>query len=292
MRNLSIAVIALATLLLSDGSMSQTSDPGVLLRAAIEKEEVDGDLNAAIGLYRQIIANNHNNRAVTARALLRLGGCYEKLGRAEARNTYLRVVNDYPDQAAEVAIARQKLAGLAETSVQQEPRPKFGKVSVPGKISNGAQLSPDGTRLAFVAGEDIWTVELSGKVAPDIAGEPVRLTQGARAAWGGLSWSRNGRWIAFNQGNPPLDIYVVAASGGVPRKLPISVSARGGSPTRAALDFSPDGSHLAYATKFEGQLALHMASVATGDDVKRLADPVSTEPVFSPDGKYLAYIKS
>ena len=263
-----------------------------LLQKAMLSEDVDGDLQAAIGQYKKIVADSGGNRAVAAKALLRLAGCYEKLGREEAKKTYQQLVSDYPDQAAEVASARQKLEGLTRVLEKQAAKPVFQKITIPGKISSGAQLSPDGSRLAFVSGGDIWVVNLRGRVAPDIAGEPVRLTQGARAAWGGLAWSRNGEWIAFNRGAPASEIYVVPTSGGESRKLTISYSPRGGSPARAALSFSADGTHLAYATKIEDRLALHMASVATGDDVRRLADPVSTDPAFSPDGKFIAYVKS
>ena len=53
------------------------------LRTAMEKESVAGDLKAAIEAYRQIATTYaKSNRAVAARALFRLAGCYEKLGQA------------------------------------------------------------------------------------------------------------------------------------------------------------------------------------------------------------------
>src|SRR4030042_2480427 len=66
------------------GIARQAEDPGVLLRAAIEKEEVDGDLQGAIDLYKQIVAKHGDSRVIAAKALLRLGGCYEKLGEKKA----------------------------------------------------------------------------------------------------------------------------------------------------------------------------------------------------------------
>ncbi len=291
--------LAMLTVLLSAAASWHPQDyaQGVteaerLLQKAMLSEDVDGDLQAAIEQYKKIVADNGGNRAVAARALLRLAGCYEKLGREEAQKTYQQLINDYPDQTAEVASARQKLAVPARVSEERASKPVFRKITIPGKIAPGAQLSHDGSRLAFVSGGDLWVVNLRGRVSPDIAGEPVRLTQNAHAAWGGLAWSRNSEWIAFNEGAPPSEIYIVPSSGGERRRLPISVSPRGGSPTRAALSFSADGNRLAYATEFEGKLALHMASVATGDDVRRLANPVSTDPAFSPDGRFIAYVKA
>lgn len=291
MRNLSIALIVIGTLLLSAGSMPQINDPGVLLRAAIEKEEVDGDLNAAIAQYKQIIANNGNNRAVAAKALLRLGGCYEKLGSAEAQKAYQQVVRDYPDQAAEVATARQKLAGLTQGSKEQAAQPVFRKITIPGQVPNGAQLSSDGSRLAFVSDGDVWVVNLRGKVAPDIAGEPVRLTQGAGASWVGVAWSGDGQWIAFSEGKmPSQSIYVLPASGGALRKVSRPTSIMGGAPWWLGL--SRDGSSLAYsAGSFEEGLVLRVVSVKTAETVMQFANPDATQPVFSPDDKYVAYIR-
>src|SRR5512139_1074891 len=90
-----------------------------LLQKAILLETVDGNLQAAIDQYKKIVAGNGGNRVVAARALLRLAGCYEKLGVAEASKTYQRLISDYADQTAEVTLARQKLAALAAASQGQ-----------------------------------------------------------------------------------------------------------------------------------------------------------------------------
>jgi hypothetical protein len=70
------------------GSAQRAADPEVMLRAAIEKEEVDANLKAAIAMYRQIIARYAGNHAIAAKALVRLGGCYEYVGQADARQSY------------------------------------------------------------------------------------------------------------------------------------------------------------------------------------------------------------
>jgi len=77
---MSRAILALAGLIvlgaavLTARSVPQAGDPAVLLRAAIEKEEVDGNLDAAIEQYKHVIKIAGSNRAVAAQALLRLGG--------------------------------------------------------------------------------------------------------------------------------------------------------------------------------------------------------------------------
>src|SRR5512143_1034821 len=111
-----LVLLVLAGALLSVAAGSpQAGDPGVRLRAAIQKEEVDGDLPGAIDLYKKIVADPGANRAVAAEALLRLGGCHEKLGQAEARKAYERLVAEYPDQAEKVKAARQRLSALDAT---------------------------------------------------------------------------------------------------------------------------------------------------------------------------------
>ena len=205
-------------------SRSGEEDPAVRLERAIQLETVDGDLGAAIAQYSQIIEGKGNNRAVVAKALLRLGGCHERLGHAEARKAYQRLVDDYADQAAEVVPARQRLAALPREAQAAAPGPTFRRIQIPGKPPRraGAMLSPDGTRIAFVAEGAIWTVPLSGAVRPDIAGEPTRLTPDM-GAWdnGNMSfgWSFDGQWIAFRGRRPDDIVYLVPSTGGEPKKV-------------------------------------------------------------------------
>jgi tetratricopeptide (TPR) repeat protein len=94
----------------------------VALQAAIKKETIDGDLKGAIEQYQRIAQST--NRAVAAKALLRMGQCHEKLGNAEARTAYQRLVRDFGDQAEIVAQAQVRLAALGG--------PGSASVSLPG----------------------------------------------------------------------------------------------------------------------------------------------------------------
>ena len=57
---------------------------------------------------------------------------------------------------------------------------------------------------------------LSGNLGPGIPGTPVQLnTENVEVEWTGLSWSKDGKWIAFNE-EPIKDkheqgIYVVSS---------------------------------------------------------------------------------
>jgi Tetratricopeptide repeat len=85
------------------------------LEAAIHREIVLGDLKGAMEQYKALLAQPGRSRAVAARALFGSGQCLEKLGRRdEARSAYTRVVNEYADQPATVAVARAQLAGWEE----------------------------------------------------------------------------------------------------------------------------------------------------------------------------------
>jgi len=129
-----LAVLVVALLALSAVVAQQGDQTEVQLKAAINKEVVEGNLKAAIELYRKIAQSG--NRPVAAKALIRMGQCYEKLGDAEASKAYQRVVSDFADQKEAVAEAQALLAagsrdrrpasGVSEQQVwvlDENPRP-------------------------------------------------------------------------------------------------------------------------------------------------------------------------
>ena len=91
---------------------SQANPAKLLLEEATKKEVVDGDLKGAIEVYQKIVALEGVPRATAARALLHLGQCYEKLGNAEARKAYERLVREFGDRPEEARLARGRLAAL------------------------------------------------------------------------------------------------------------------------------------------------------------------------------------
>ena len=70
----------------------------VALRAAMETETVKGDLKGAIEQYRKIAEGK--DRALAAKALVGMAECYQKLGDAESRKIYERVVKEFAKFAA------------------------------------------------------------------------------------------------------------------------------------------------------------------------------------------------
>src|SRR5262249_24141427 len=94
--------------------------PDVQFRAAQQKETVDGDLTAAIKLYRQVADWKATPPPLAARALVRMGRCYERQGSTEAAKAYERVVAQFGKEEA-AAEARQRLASLPGKGVGNSP---------------------------------------------------------------------------------------------------------------------------------------------------------------------------
>src|SRR5687768_7427235 len=100
-----ILVIAAASML-----AAQTADVDVLLQRAIRRETVEGDLKGAIDLYKKVVAGAGKNRSAAAKALLRLGECYEKQGDSQAQKVYERLVREFGDQVEQAREAQVRLA--------------------------------------------------------------------------------------------------------------------------------------------------------------------------------------
>lgn len=101
-----------------------------LFEKALYAEEMKGDLTEAVKLYQQVLNENPGNRQVSAKALLHIGMCYEKLGSEQARKTYQDVISKYSDQSKEVSLARERITRLetytAELDREAEKHMKNG----------------------------------------------------------------------------------------------------------------------------------------------------------------------
>jgi Tol biopolymer transport system component len=142
-------------------------------------------------------------------------------------------------------------------------------------------------------------------VDPDIAGAPIKLTEqiGVNNLGNILSWSADGKWIAFNaRKKEKMEIYIIPSSGGEPKKVLINTDRMGwGSDFRLSL--SPDGKVVAFSLREEEEqnkgkknnIFARKSYIYTipveGGTPKKLTDAMSTQPAFSPDGKKIAYVK-
>ena len=112
--------LLVANLILAAAIMaSAQKTPESMLGAAMHQEEVQGDLKSAIAGYQKVVAAPGVSRKTAAQSLLRMGQCYEKLGDAESRKAYERVVREFADQKDVVAAADSHLRSLDERTAKE-----------------------------------------------------------------------------------------------------------------------------------------------------------------------------
>ncbi len=280
-----------------------SSEHKVLFEKAKFTMETKGDLKGAIKLFEQIIKNYPDEREYAAKSQLYIGLCYEKLGLEQAKyaqKAFQKVIDNFPERQQEVAVAKEKLAKMAKALEKVPHKPTFRKIRIPANPGNGV-LSADGKRLAFISEERLWVIPVAGKVEPDLAGEPVTLTE-PMEAWdmsSALAWSADGKWIAFNAERDDEDIiYIISSEGGEPFEVPVRPN-RTGHPYFFRLSLSPDGKILAFSAREEHEKEYgrnpekyFIGTIpARGGEIKKLTDYLCLQPSFSPDGKKIAYVK-
>src|SRR5262249_31709697 len=97
-------------LFLSASPTFAQQNPRELFERARMLDESNQNLSEAIKLYGQVVSQANQQRALAARAQLRIGILYERLGRkAEAQRAFQTVVSQYADQTDAARTARAKL---------------------------------------------------------------------------------------------------------------------------------------------------------------------------------------
>ena len=272
---------------LAHSFLAQPQDKAeVALRAAMEKETVEGDVKGAIEQYKKLAQNN--NKSVAARALVRLGECYEKQGNADARKTYEQVLSKFGDQKVAVEQARARLSALGG--------PGVGGGLVTRRVLTDASgvsgvLTADGKYSRYMdrGTGDVVQFEVA-------SGQTSRITN--RGPWGdrenyveGYVFSRDGKQIVYDRftkdGAPELRIRNLDGSG-----LRTLYSEKGS--FVYPLAWSPDaGSFLALRGEFSQAKELMLISTADGS-VRVLKSIASAwymlrKASFSPDGRFVAF---
>jgi len=286
-----IGAALLAVFLATFLAAGQKNDQAELaLKAAIKTETVDGDLKGAIEQYKKIAAQPGAGRATVATALLRMGQCHEKLGNAEARTAYERVVRDFADQAEIVAQARVRLAALGG--------PGAGGGLVARRVLTDASgvgevLTADGKYIRDIdwdTGDVVQFEVASGQTSRITNRGPWSKTEGDL---GDKTFSRDGKQIAYD---------AEALSDAKDWVFSLRIRNLDGSGLRTLysekgsfvrpLDWSPDArSILAFRSRNK---AIELTAISTADGsvrVLRSIPPgwfVLQRASFSPDGRFVA----
>ncbi|MBI4908337.1 MAG: PD40 domain-containing protein [Acidobacteria bacterium] len=287
---------ALVGLVVGPAAWSQkTSKAELRLQEAHRKETIDGDLKSAIDLYRKAISEAGSNRSVAANAMLRLGGCYERQGNAEARRTYERLVKEFGDQkdAARDAQARLVALGPAEGGGAKAMTAQL--VAQGQNAGQGGHVTLDGRLLVFVDGEtlDIAVRDLH-------SGAVRRLTNGGtQEGVHGHSPipSRNGKQIVYSWNSDAgveqgFELRVVNVDGSGMRTVPLKL-AEGDS--YYPVDWSTDGkSILAHRYCQSCSSGLVAVDLTTGGvrQIPKSEGAWGDMAGLSRDGRYVVYARS
>jgi hypothetical protein len=145
--NLVWLVLLLGSSVVVRPAFAQSSTASVQLEAGIAKEEVDGDLKSAMEVYQKISADSSAPREIRAKALLHIGGCYEKLGK-QARQVYEQVVRDYADQPA-ASQARTRLAAIKQQEHPAAPATMTVRKIEWSAVGEMGDSDTDGQRAVF-----------------------------------------------------------------------------------------------------------------------------------------------
>jgi Tol biopolymer transport system component len=309
-----LLAVTMAVLVAAGQAAQKSADAEMLFQTASHAELVEGDLAKAIKLYREVIAKFPGDRAVSARALVKLGACYEKSGRDEARAAYERVLRDYADQVDAVRIARAKLQALpgpapaktSETVTGPTYRlvlDKFGGVRNVAHFPRHFDFAPDGRRFVFL--QAVPGKQTAMPFIADADGALVRPLLGDTGNWWGFQyprWAPAGNRVAYLVHKAPYEtkgpwgIFVADVETGKPVQIgadfPDAHAPRD-------LAWSADGREITYVMpspelRIETPLreGIYSRSIATGETRVVQSTPVHWSlrlGGYSSDGRWLAF---
>jgi carboxyl-terminal processing protease len=122
-----LAILLLVTL--GPLTRSQAAPVSDLLEKGIYNEATKGDLNAALGFYRQIVTDPAATKEQIAQAQLRLGLCHLKLGdKTNAVAALEKLRQEFPDSEKLLAIMENQMPVLLEDMLTQIEQNYFKEV--------------------------------------------------------------------------------------------------------------------------------------------------------------------
>ena len=272
-----------------------------LLGAALHQEEVEGNLEAAIATYQELLARPGTSPALAANALVRMAACYETLGRPEARGAYEQVLRDYADQAEPVAAARARLAALEVEATQPSAALHTELLWTTDRgVSAQGGVSQDGSLMTYVDWSDLGNLAIH-----DFAtGESRRLTH---TADNGSLFADNSRispdgeqvvygWCCTGSGDGRTELRLLSLEGD--QRAPRTVWSPADGNSASVQDWFPSGDRVVAVVSGSYQNPGTQQIITVSTDDGQVQQILSVEwgrnlPVrVSPDGRYLAYSRA
>jgi len=262
----------------------------VLLQAGEAKVTVEGDVAAAIKLYKDAEKEAGSNRALVAQALLRMADCYLQLRDAEARTIFERLAQDYTDQKDISAAAAERLASMTPARVRAE-----GVVAK--KILDGPEadvygsISRDGRYVSFM---DPETLDLS--IRDLVTGTQRRLTTHPADSANEFAeysvFSADGSHLAYGWSNKEgrYELRTISREGGAATVL------FSNGEWLMPYDWSPDGREI-LTIIIRPDRTRQLALISSKDGSSRALKTldwnmgVPTHAEYSPDGRFIAYAR-
>jgi len=134
-----------------------------LFQKALAKERAEGNLEEAIMLYQKVVEESEDE-VLAAKAQLRIGICYEKLGKSEAQKAYQAVIEKFPKQTEQVTEARARLVELKASEVPAASQDHIYSWAGDDFYLENQSLSPDSTKLLgvdFTTGQNVVYKDLA-----------------------------------------------------------------------------------------------------------------------------------
>ncbi len=123
-----------------------------LLQDGLYAEETEGNLDAAMKIYTQIIADSSAERPAIAQAMYRLGMCYmKKQDQAKAREIFGNLVKQYGDQQAVIAKVQpmlDEMTGIDPATLMPADTKFYVEIGEPGRQVETILKMLQGTPLA------------------------------------------------------------------------------------------------------------------------------------------------
>jgi Tol biopolymer transport system component len=292
MKKFSFMLAILGLMVFSFGSLAQQNGYD-LFQKALAKERAEGNLEEAIALYQKVIEES-KDESLAAKAQLRIGICYEKLGRIEAQKAYEMVLKNYAGQKETAAEARRRLEFL----LKPEDAEESGGLSV-RRVWSGPQvmtwgsLSPNGRYLSFVENHDLFVRDLK-------TGKNRRLTKGGsiekRVLAMSSTFSPDGSRIVYSWLNEDgiWDLRII----GIEETKPRILLRREGGDSIKPLGWSPDGKRVLAAfflgdpPKVRNEIGFVSVPEGSVEIIKSSHEPSSYASFngmrLSPDGRFVA----